>query len=217
MTEGSISNVLQKVLDNLEKQTSYLKSLQFDEGKYKPRETWNFHEENFVCYEEDDSHKYPHLCHTTNPQLNNIACMLAYIIKDCCYQKFHQRIDEIQEEQKRNIKDIYIRLENLLENRYLTLNELSQFLKKGEDKGKHIETPEKLQLQLENLERLMVSLDISGKSQETSDESEDNNQIIYDFSSEEEANENENPHYVKIEEHGETSGTKRAADFEQEF
>jgi len=40
------------------------------------------------------------------------------------------------------------------------------------------------------------------------------NQIIYDFSSEEEANENdnENPHYVKIEE-VETSRTKRPADF----
>ncbi|KAK2370510.1 hypothetical protein QL285_083556 [Trifolium repens] len=63
-------------------------------------------------------------------------------------------------------------------------------------------TEEALNRQLENLERLMVSLDISGKSQETyDDKSEDNNQIIYDFSSEEEANENEieNPHYVKIE------------------
>ncbi|KAK2455084.1 hypothetical protein QL285_002572 [Trifolium repens] len=82
------------------------------------------------------------------------------------------------------------------------------------------DTEEALNRQLENLERLMVSLDISGKSQETYDnKSEDNNQIIYDFSSEEEANENEieNPHYVKIEEQGETSGTKRPADFEREF
>jgi hypothetical protein len=64
----------------------------------------------------------------------------------------------------------------------------------------------------------MVSLDISGKGQETFDDKpEDNNQIIYDFSSEE-ANEtdNENPHYVKIEE-TETSGTKRPANFEKEF
>ena len=45
-------------------------------------------------------------------------------------------------------------------------------------------TEEALNRQLENLERLMVSLDISGKSQETyDDKSEDNNQIIYDFSS----------------------------------
>ncbi|CAJ2666043.1 unnamed protein product [Trifolium pratense] len=65
----------------------------------------------------------------------------------------------------------------------------------------------------------MVSLDISGKNQEIPDnKSEDNNQIIYDFSSEEASeNENENPHFVKIEEHGETSGTKRPADFEKEF
>jgi len=65
----------------------------------------------------------------------------------------------------------------------------------------------------------MVSLDISGKGQETFDDKpEDNNQFIYDFSSEEEANEtdNENPHYVKIEE-AETSETKRPADFEKEF
>ncbi|KAK2385379.1 hypothetical protein QL285_072621 [Trifolium repens] len=82
------------------------------------------------------------------------------------------------------------------------------------------DTEEALNRQLENLERLMVSLDISGKSQETyDDKSEDNNQIIYDFSSEEEANENEieNSHYVKIDEQGETSGTKRPADFEREF
>jgi len=81
------------------------------------------------------------------------------------------------------------------------------------------DTEEALNKQLENLERLMVSLDISGKGQETFDDKpEDNNQIIYDFSSEEEANEtdNENPHYVKIEE-AETSGTKRPADFEKEF
>jgi predicted RNA binding protein with dsRBD fold (UPF0201 family) len=46
MTEGSISNVLQKVLDNfsdirirIEKQTSYLENLQFEEGKYKHHET----------------------------------------------------------------------------------------------------------------------------------------------------------------------------------
>ena len=47
---------------------------------------------------------------------------------------------------------------------------------------------------------------------------EDNNQIIYNFIFEEEANEtdNETPHYVKIEE-AETSGTKRPADFEKEF
>jgi hypothetical protein len=44
------------------------------------------------------------------------------------------------------------------------------------------DTEEALNRQLENLERLMVSLDISGKSQETyDDKSEDNNQIIYDF------------------------------------
>jgi hypothetical protein len=70
--------------------------------------------------------------------------MLANIIKNWCYQKFHQRIDEIQEEQKRNVEEIYIRLENLLENRYLTLNELSQFLKRGEDKGKQIVIPEEI-------------------------------------------------------------------------
>jgi hypothetical protein len=154
MTEGSISNVLQKVLDSfsdlryrVDKQTSYLENLQSEESKYKPHETWNSHEENFVCYEEDESHKYPHLFHTANPQLNNIACMLAYIIKNCCYQNFHQRMDEFQEEQKRNIENIYIKLEvlsKLLENKeeYLTLNELSQFLKKGEDKGKQIEIPQ---------------------------------------------------------------------------
>jgi len=81
------------------------------------------------------------------------------------------------------------------------------------------DTEEALNKQLENLERLLVSLDISGKGQETFyDKPEDNNQIIYDFSSEEEANEtnNENPHCVKIEE-AETSGTKRPADFEKEF
>jgi hypothetical protein len=70
MTEGSISNVLQKVLDNLEKQMLYLETLQTNKGKYNSHETWNFHEENFACYEEDDSHKYPHLFHTENPQLS---------------------------------------------------------------------------------------------------------------------------------------------------
>jgi uncharacterized membrane protein YgaE (UPF0421/DUF939 family) len=54
---------------------------------------------------------------------------------------------KIQEEQKRNIENICIKLEvlsKLLENKeeYLTLNELSQFLKKGEDKGKQIEIPQ---------------------------------------------------------------------------
>ena len=67
--------------------------------------------------------------------------MLTYIIKNCCYQNFHQRMDEFQEEQKRNVENICIKLEvlsKLLENKeeYLTLNELFQFLKKGEDKGK---------------------------------------------------------------------------------
>jgi hypothetical protein len=45
MTEESITSVLQKVLDNLDKQTSYLENLQSKESKYKPHETWNFHEE----------------------------------------------------------------------------------------------------------------------------------------------------------------------------
>jgi hypothetical protein len=150
MTEESLTNKLQKVLNNfsdlqcrIEKLTTYLGNLQFEEGKYKPYETWNFHEENFTCYEEDESHKYPHLFHTTNPQLNNIACMLAYIIKNCCYQKFHQRMDEIEEEQKRDIEKIYIKMEDfskLLENREEYLDELSQFLKRGEkEKGKQKE------------------------------------------------------------------------------
>ena len=132
MTEESITSVLQKVLDNLEKQTLYLENLQFEESKYKPHETWNFHEENFAYYEKDELHRYPHIFHTTNPQLNNIACMLTYIIKNCCYQNFHQKMDEFQEEQKRNVENICIKLEVLLD-------ELSQFLKKGEDKGKQIE------------------------------------------------------------------------------
>ena len=132
MTEESITSVLQKVLDNLEKQTLYLENLQFEESKYKPHETWNFHEENFACYEKDELYRYPHIFHTTNPQLNNIACMLTYIIKNCCYQNFHQKMDEFQEEQKRNVENICIKLEVLLD-------ELSQFLKKGEDKGKQIE------------------------------------------------------------------------------
>ena len=132
MTEESITSVLQKVLDNLEKQTLYLENLQSEESKYKPHETWNFHEENFACYEKDELHRYPHIFHTTNPQLNNIACMLTYIIKNCCYQNFHQRMDEFQEEQKRNVENICIKLE-------VFLDELSQFLKKGEDKGKQIE------------------------------------------------------------------------------
>ena len=56
-------------------------------------------------------------------------------------------MDEFQEEQRRNIENIYIKLEvllKLLENKekYLTLNELSQFLKKGEDKGKQIDIPQ---------------------------------------------------------------------------
>jgi predicted oxidoreductase len=59
------------------------------------------------------------------------------------------------------------------------------------------DTEEALNRQLENLERLMVSLDISGKCQVVDEEPKENNQIIYDFSSEEE--ENENPHFVKIE------------------
>jgi hypothetical protein len=154
MTEGSISNVLQKIIDRLEKQTSYLENLQFEESKYKSHETWNFHEENFICYEEDETHKYPHLFHTTNPQLNNIACMLAYIIKNCCYQNFHQKMDEFQEEQKRNLENICIKLEvlsKLLENKeeYLILNELSQLLRRGEekDKGKQIEIPKLSQIQ----------------------------------------------------------------------
>ena len=74
-----------------------------------------------------ETHRYPHIFHTENPQLNNIACMLAYIIKNCCYKKFHLRMDEIQE-------GILKLLEN--KERYLTLDELSQFLTRGEDKGK---------------------------------------------------------------------------------
>ena len=66
MTEESITSVLQKVLDNLEKQTLYLENLQSEESKYKPHETWNFHEENFACYEKDELHRYPHIFHTTN-------------------------------------------------------------------------------------------------------------------------------------------------------
>ena len=136
MTEESITSVLQKVLDNLEKQTLYLENLQSEESKYKPHETWNFHEENFACYEKDELHRYPHIFHTTNPQLNNIACMLTYIIKNCCYQNFHQRMDEFQEEQKRNVENICIKLE--------VLDELFKFLKGGEDKGKQkqIEIPQ---------------------------------------------------------------------------
>ena len=154
MTEESITSVLQKVLDNLEKQTLYLENLQFEESKYKPHETWNFHEENFACYEKDELHRYPHIFHTTNPQLNNIACMLTYIIKNCCYQNFHQKMDEFQEEQKRNVENICIKLEvlsKLLENKeeYLTMDELSKFLKKGEDKGKQIEILEIPQIQLQ--------------------------------------------------------------------
>ena len=129
MTEGSITNKTQKVLDDfsdlkyrIEKQTSYIKTLQFEEKKYIPHETWNFCEENFVCDKEDETHRYPHLFHTENQQLNNIACMLAYIIKNCCYKKFHQRMDEIQE-------GILKLLEN--KERYLTLDELSQFITGG--------------------------------------------------------------------------------------
>jgi len=141
MTKGSITNNIRKVLDDfsdlkyrIEKQTSYIETLQSKEEKYKPHETWNFNEENFACYEEDETHRYPHLFHTENPQLKNIACMLAYIIKNCCYKKFHQRMDEIQ-------KSILKLLEN--NKRYLTLDELSQFLTRGEDKGKQIVIPEK--------------------------------------------------------------------------
>jgi len=141
MTERSITNNIRKVLDDfsdlkyrIEKQTSYIEILQSKEEKYKPHETWNFNEENFACYEEDETHRYPRLFHTEDPQLNNIACMLAYIIKNCYYKKFHQRMDEIQES-----------ILKLLENkeRYLTLDELSQFLTRGEDKGKQIVMPEK--------------------------------------------------------------------------
>jgi hypothetical protein len=108
MNEESITSVLQKVVDNLEKQTLYLENLQSEESKYNPHETWNFHEEKFACYEKD---KYPHIFHTTNPQLNNMACMLTYIIK--------------------NVENIYIKLENL--------DELSRCFKRVEDKGKQIE------------------------------------------------------------------------------
>jgi hypothetical protein len=79
------------------------------------------------------------------------------------------------------------------------------------------DTEEALNRQLENLERLMVSLDISRKSQVVDEEPKEKNQIIYDFSSEEEVEEeNENPHFVKFEP-AETSGTKRTAEFEKEF
>jgi len=60
----------------------------FEDEKYRPHETGNFHEENFACYEEDETHRYPRLFHTENPQLNNIACMLAHIIKNCCFKNF---------------------------------------------------------------------------------------------------------------------------------
>jgi hypothetical protein len=131
MTEESITGGLQKVLDNLEKQTLYLENLQSEESKNRTHETWNFHEENFACYEKDELHRYPHIFHTTNPQLNNIACMLTYIIKNCCYQNFHQRMDEFQEEQKRNVENICIKLEVL-----------DKLFKGGEDKGKQIEIPQ---------------------------------------------------------------------------
>jgi hypothetical protein len=63
----------------------------------------------------------------------------------------------------------------------------------------------------------MVSLDISGKSQEVNKETKEKNQIIYDFSSEEEQEvKKENFHSVKIEP-VETSGTKRPTEFEREF
>jgi hypothetical protein len=114
MTEESITSVLQKVLDNLEKQTLYLENLQSEESKNKTHETWNFHEENFACYEKNEL--YPHIFHTANPQLNNIACMLTYVLK--------------------NVENICIKLE--------VLDELFKFLKGGEDKGKQkqIEIPQ---------------------------------------------------------------------------
>jgi hypothetical protein len=112
MTEESITSVLQKVLDNLEKQTLYLENLQSEESKNKTHETWNFHEENFACYEKNELH--PHIFHTANPQLNNIACMLTYVLK--------------------NVENICIKLE--------VLDELFKFLKGGEDKGKQIEIPQ---------------------------------------------------------------------------
>jgi len=64
MSEGSITNKIHKVLDDfylkyrIEKQTSYIETLQFEEEKYRPHQTWNFNEENFVCYEEDETHTY---------------------------------------------------------------------------------------------------------------------------------------------------------------
>jgi hypothetical protein len=52
-------------------------------------------------------------------------------------------MDEIEEEQKRDIEKIYIKMEDfskLLENREEYLDELSQFLKRGEkEKGKQKE------------------------------------------------------------------------------
>ena len=84
-----------------------IETLQFDDEKYRPHETWNFHGKKFACYEEDETHRYPYIFHSENPQLNNIACMLAYIIKNSCYQKFHPRMDEI-EEQKRSKEKICI-------------------------------------------------------------------------------------------------------------
>lgn len=72
MSGDSVTLRLQKILDNfsdlqsrVEKQTSYLER-QFKEDK--PHDTWSFSNEGFTCYEEDESHKYPHLFHTKNPQ-----------------------------------------------------------------------------------------------------------------------------------------------------
>ena len=105
-----------KLNERFEKQISFLETLpqifkqnslftkDYEQGLERPHETWVNMEKDFPCYNKNENHKYPHIYHSFNPQLNNITDMNNYLIKNCCNQhlslqkggKNKEKIEEIE-------------------------------------------------------------------------------------------------------------------------
>jgi hypothetical protein len=90
-----------KLNERFERQISFLETLpqiykqnnmftkDYEQGLERPHETWVNIEKDFPCYNKNENHKYPHIYHSFNPQLNNITDMINYIIKNCCCKQNH--------------------------------------------------------------------------------------------------------------------------------
>jgi chaperonin cofactor prefoldin len=72
-----------EILPQIFKQNS-LFTKDYEQGLERPHETWANMEKDSPCYDKNENHKYPHIYHSFNPQLNNITDMINYIIKNCC-------------------------------------------------------------------------------------------------------------------------------------